>query len=533
MAYVKIQSIKTGTHLQQALDYIKNPDKTDNGILTFSYACTLNNTAKEFEETLKNTRHYGNNIAHHICQSFSPEDDVTPQKAIEIGRETMKRMYPNFQFLLCTHVDREHIHNHIIMCAANFKDYKKLHSNPDNLNNLRKVSDSVCEKNGISVIEKEPKTQRENLKKDIDNAVINSNNFDEFLGYMQFQKYEIKRNKYLYFKGENSKVFFNTKLLGTAYTEKSIRKRIENHIEIKNHKIHIYDDKIVKMSYRKRLKLSIDNALKNADDYNDFLRLLRSEDYEIKFGKHIAFKHITGSRYIRVESLGTEYGEDMLKLYFTNNEEYQKLKAEISEAKIDRIIVSDKAYNNRYIESQNVNIQIRILNYLNENGIKSLDELNARLEKAKKQVDINNQNIQNINTQISEKNEIIRSLRMYWQYKPFITELQKIKSPDEQEQYKAKNKNQLDRYNKSVEIINRSKKPDGTLPKAVNLNLEIEKLETLKNNILVRQNKAKAELSVYENLKYNIEQILNKDSIQVHQQENNDRKTKAKQSLQL
>ncbi len=148
---------------------------------------------------------------------------------------------------------------------------------------------------------------------------------------MQSQKYEIKRGKYLYFKGEKNKMFFNTKLLGTAYTEKSIRKRIENHIEIKNHKIHIYDDKIVKMSYRKRLKLSIDNTLKTAENYDDFLRLLRSEDYEIKFGKHIAFKHITGSRFIRAESLGIEYSEDMLKMYFINNEEYQKLKTEIDE----------------------------------------------------------------------------------------------------------------------------------------------------------------------------------------------------------
>lgn len=198
---------------------------------------------------------------------------------------------------------------------------------------------------------------------------------------------------------------------------------------------------------------------------------------------------------------------------------------------VDRIIVSDKAYKNKYIESQNVNIQIRILNYLNENGIKSLDELNAKLEKSQKQAVINNQNIQNINTQISEKKEIIHSLRMYWQYKPVVTELRKIKSPNEQEQYKAKNKKQLDGYNKSVEIINRSKKPDGTIPKAVDLNLEIEKLEMLKNSIIARQNKVKAELSVYENLKYNINQILSKDSIQEQTQKNNNRKLK--QSLQL
>ncbi len=457
MAYVKIQGIKTGTHLKQSLDYIKNPDKTYNGILISSFACSASNTAEEFEETLKRTRHSGNNIAHHICQSFSPKDNITPQQALEIGQEMMKRMYPNYQFLICTHVDREHIHNHIIMCAANFKDYKKLHSNPDNLNALRKVSDTLCEENGICVITPEEKNKREKLKKVIDEAIKNSNTFDEFLGYMQFQKYEIKQGKYLYFKGEKSEVFFNTKLLGTAYTEKNIKKRIVNHTELKNHKIHIYDDKIVKMSYRKRLKFSIDSALKTAKDYNDFLRILRSDDYEIKFGKHLAFKHITGSCYIRAESLGIEYGEEMLKLYFTNNEEYQKLKTEITDTKIDRIIVSDKAYQNRYIESKNVDIQIRILNCLSEKGIKSIEELKAKLEKCQKQADINNQNIQNINTQISEKKEIIKSRRTYWQYKPVITELCKIRLPDEREKYKAENQFKIDRYNKAVEIMNRSK----------------------------------------------------------------------------
>jgi len=204
------------------------------------------------------------------------------------------------------------------------------------------------------------------------------------------------------------------------------------------------------MSYRKRIKFSIDNALKTAKDYNDFIKILCSEDYEVKFGKHLAFKHITGSHYIRVENLGVEYGEEMLKLYFSNNEEYQKLKAEFKEKKIDKIITYDKFYQNKYIESQNVDIQIRILNHLNENGIKSIDELNARLEKCQKQIDINNQNIQNINTQISEKKEIIKALRMYWQYKPVIAELHKIKSPYKQAKYKAENQVQIDKYNRPL-----------------------------------------------------------------------------------
>jgi len=513
MAYVKIKNIKTTDHLQRIIHYIKNPDKTDGGNLISSFGCSLSNTAKEFEETLKRTRHYGNNIAHHICQSFSPEDNVTPEQALEIGQEMMKRMYPDFQFLICTHIDCDHTHNHIVMCAANFRDYKKVHSNSENLKALRKVSDTICEEKGISVIVSEEKNKREKLKNDIDEAIENSNNFEEFLGYMQFKKYEIKREKYLCFKGRESNVFFNTKLLGTAYTENNIRKRVENNnIQIENHKVHIYDDKLVKMSYRKRLKFAIDNTLKKAKDYDDFLKILRAANYEIKFGKHLAFKHSMGERFIRVENLGTEYSEDMLKLYFSNNEEYQALKKESEETKIDKVITSDTAYRNRYIESKNVNIQIRALNYLKEKGISSIDELNAKLEEAQKQTNINNRNIQNINTQISEKKEIVKSLRAYWQFEPVIAEIKRLKTKDEKEKYKAEKRNQIERYNKAVEIINRSKNPDGTLPKTADINIEIEKLEKLKENISIKNNKIKNKLSNYKNIKHNIEQILADDT---------------------
>ena len=85
MAYVKIKCVKSGTHLQQVIDYIQNPEKTENNILISSYMCSTKNTVKQFEEVAKYAKHYGNNLAHHICQSFSPEDNITPQKALEIG----------------------------------------------------------------------------------------------------------------------------------------------------------------------------------------------------------------------------------------------------------------------------------------------------------------------------------------------------------------------------------------------------------------------------------------------------------------
>lgn len=321
---------------------------------------------------------------------------------------------------------------------------------------------------------------------------------------MQAENYEIKQGKYLYFKGEYGEVFLNTKLLGSAYSEKNIKKRIANHTPLKNHKVHIYDDKIVKMSYRKRLKIAIDDSLQKAIDYDDFIRLMQKRDYEIKFGKHLAFKHITAERYIRCESLGAAYTEDMLKLYFSDRESYNTIKDNI----IDKLVTSDKAYRNKYIEVQNVNIQIRMLNYLRENNIKSYDELKVNIEKCQKKIDINNQNIQTLNTQIAEKKEIIKSLRAYWQYKPYMSGMYACKTEEEKAKYKADNATQLERFEKACEVMNRSKKSDGTLPKAVDLNLEIERHEKLKENIAEKNLKAKSELRKYKAIDENLEIIL-------------------------
>lgn len=165
MAYVKIKNIKSGTHLQQVIDYIQNPDKTDNNILVSSYMCSTKNTVKQFEEIAQYAMRKGNNLAVHICQSFSPEDNITPQQALEIGQEFMRRLYPNYQFIICTHNDRKHIHNHILLNAVDFENYKKFRNNPDNLIKMRNMSDELCRENGLSVIVPKEKNQREKLKK--------------------------------------------------------------------------------------------------------------------------------------------------------------------------------------------------------------------------------------------------------------------------------------------------------------------------------------------------------------------------------
>lgn len=508
MAYTKIIPIKTGSHLNQLIDYIQNDLKTDGKIFISSYMCDTENTAIQFEDVRSFAIKKGNNIAHHICQSFSPEDNITPQKALEIGRELMKRFYPNHQYVIATHIDRGHIHNHIVCNSVDMVKHKKIHSNLKSLKKLRDESDNLCRENGLSVIEPEQQNIRERLKENIDKAVNEYSDFESFLGFMQSQGYEIKRGKYLYFKDKNSKNFINTRTLRTAYTETNLRRKVINGKDIPNKKFHIYDDKIIKMSNRKRLRYCIDEALKTARNYDEFLEYLKLADYEIKFGKHLAFRHITGQRFIRVESLGLEYSEDMLKLKFFDYEKYLETKDFITKGSVKKIIESDTDYKNRYIESKNVNIEISMLNYLHENGIKNYDELISELEKLRKQEDINIKNITNIDIQIEEKKSIIKAIRQCWQYKPYYSEYLKIKSAAEKEKYMSDHKIELDKYKNATTILNCSRNTNGEIPQSTELNVEIEKLEKLKSSIIARNNKVKVKISSYENIKATAENMF-------------------------
>ena len=121
MAVTKIKPIKST--LSKALDYIQNPDKTDEKILVSSFGCAAETADIEFEFTLSQALDKGNNLAHHLIQSFEP-GEVDYQKAHEIGRQLADAVTKGqYEYVLTTHIDKGHIHNHIIFCAVNFVDY--------------------------------------------------------------------------------------------------------------------------------------------------------------------------------------------------------------------------------------------------------------------------------------------------------------------------------------------------------------------------------------------------------------------------
>ena len=123
MAVTKIKPIKST--LSKALDYIQNPDKTDGKMLVSSFGCSYETADIEFGFTLAQAIDKGNNLAHHLIQSFEP-GEVDYEKAHEIGKQLADAVTKGqHEYILTTHIDKGHIHNHIIFCAVNFVDYHR------------------------------------------------------------------------------------------------------------------------------------------------------------------------------------------------------------------------------------------------------------------------------------------------------------------------------------------------------------------------------------------------------------------------
>ena len=147
MAVTKIHPIKTT--LNKAIDYICNPDKTDNQILISSYGCSYQTADIEFGFTLSKARDKGDNLGHHLIQSFAP-GEVSYEEAHRIGKELADKVLGGrYEYVLTTHIDKGHIHNHIIFCAVDFATHRKYVSNKKSYYQIRNESDRLCKEHGF------------------------------------------------------------------------------------------------------------------------------------------------------------------------------------------------------------------------------------------------------------------------------------------------------------------------------------------------------------------------------------------------
>lgn len=150
MAVTKTHPIKST--LKAAIDYICNPGKTDGKLLVSSFGCSAETADIEFAWTRRHAIDKGTNLGRHLIQAFEP-GEVTPEEAHRIGMELAREVLGGkYEFVLTTHIDKDHIHNHLIFNAVSFQDHKHYHSNKRSYHFIRRTSDRICKEHGLSVI---------------------------------------------------------------------------------------------------------------------------------------------------------------------------------------------------------------------------------------------------------------------------------------------------------------------------------------------------------------------------------------------
>lgn len=281
MAVTKIKAIR-GT-LSKAIAYILNPEKTDEKLLVSSYGCASETAAREFEWTRKIAEQKGMNpvriIARHVIQSFEI-GEVTPELAHEIGKQFADEILGGkYEYVLTTHIDKDHVHNHLIFNAVDFVDYHAYKSYKRIYYDMREVSDRLCKENGLSVIPpsqnkgmgykeyteaKRGTSWKQKLKQTIDRLVITAKDYDDFLRLMQEAGYEIKPGKYISFRAEGQERFTRSKTIGENYTEERIKERIAGRTP------------------RRSQRQTMPNGISLIGDIQERIRLIDSRGYEYK-----------------------------------------------------------------------------------------------------------------------------------------------------------------------------------------------------------------------------------------------------------
>ena len=260
MAYTKIHAIKAT--VQKALNYVCNPEKTDGELLIDSFACGVETAHYDFMDALSKSSGIGEKQAFHLLQSFAP-GEVDFHTAHQVGIELADKLLENkYSYVIATHIDRGHYHNHIIFCAVDNVEHKKYNDCKRTYRHIRNLSDELCRKHGLSVIipsgrkgrthyewqlrqepgssaagEDKPYTSwKAQMKYDMDFAMQEAHSYEDFIRRMKEKGYEVKGEtfgesslKYLSFSatGQGRFTRVSVKNFGEGYTKEDIRERIE------------------------------------------------------------------------------------------------------------------------------------------------------------------------------------------------------------------------------------------------------------------------------------------------------------------
>lgn len=436
MAYTKIHPIKST--VEKAIAYITNPEKTDEKIYVSSFACSEQTAFLEFEKT-RNKHHYsGKNLAYHCIQSFKP-NEVTPEQAHKIGIQTADELLKGkYEYVISTHVDRGHIHNHLIICGVNFENGLSFGTEHDRKNNpawkqLRKISDDICIENKLSVIEMPEKG------------------------------------------------------CGKCYYE--------------------WLQDMKKNSYKSKLKNAIDSCVMTSDSFDDFLNRMQNEmKYEYKIRGHsLSFRAEEQERFTRCsrKSLGWYYDPEQIKKRI--DRQVKKRTATISKDTGFYQINDDKAVGlNRWAALKNMQEASRLLNFLSDYGVGSVEQLDEKISDMYDQRFDVVQKLNDYESSIIEQRELLKMLNTYWKMKAVHDEFLRSSS---KEKFKREHSKELSIFNSSKEWL-REKYTGTTLPNRAVLEMKITEEETQREALLENYHDIKNSLNSLETAKGKIERYF-------------------------
>ena len=235
-----------GKAIRNVIGYVSNPKKTHQGELVTGFGCNPETADGEFllmkrEYIAQTGRLRGKDdvIAYHLRQSFVP-GEITPEEANRIGCELASRFtHGQHAYVVATHEDRRHVHSHIIISAVNLDCDRKFRNFWGSSKAIRRLSDTLCIQNGLSIIEQpkghsksynkwlgnEAKTsQRDGLREALDAVLARQpKDFEELLTMLQRGGWEIKRGKRISLKGKGQERFKRLDSLGEDYSEAALR----------------------------------------------------------------------------------------------------------------------------------------------------------------------------------------------------------------------------------------------------------------------------------------------------------------------
>ena len=241
--------------LKSRTDYVQNPDKTEQGELVSSYECSPLTVDAEFMlskrqyELVTGRRQKSDVIAYQIRQSFKP-GEITAEEANKVGYELAMRFTKGkYAFIVATHTDREHIHNHIVYNSTALDGTRKFRDFLLSGLAVQRLSDLICLEHQLSVIEKKPyrerqkrtlyppkESNRDHLCSVLDNILAEKpKGYEDFLQKLEQQGYEVKRGKYTSVKGKRQKRFIRFRTLGTGYSEEELKAVIAGEAEHRPH----------------------------------------------------------------------------------------------------------------------------------------------------------------------------------------------------------------------------------------------------------------------------------------------------------